>query len=616
MNKNTARDDAAAEVVRLATELYLPKGTEHFLSDLHGEYEAFSHIMRSASGVIRRKLEKLVGNTMTREMISELMTVIYYPEEKLKMIAPSYEWYDTNIRTLIDLLSMVSAKYTREKVRLTIEESGAYGKIIFELLYLGKGVAGEEHLSNSIKTLLRLGEGEKFVTAIAVSIKKLAVDRLHIVGDIFDRGAAPDKILDELSDLSEIDIEWGNHDILWLGAAAGSPVCIMGALLNSLTYKNTDFLEKGYSISLLPLADFAKEIYNSADISGFLPKGESYSQHSDETIAKMRIALAVLMWKLEGQLIKRNPDFHMNNRLIINTIDGQYATIDGKKRKLKYSYFPTVNFESPYELTSSEVQITEKLIEAFKSSEKLQIHCTFLIEHGSMYKVYNRNLLFHGAIPMDKNGEFMSLDAAGGRSGKELMDYFTSAVHSAFSKESFAKEKALDIMWFLWCGKNSPLSGREKIATFERMLIDDNSTHTEPRNYYYHVWNDPALVDKILGEFGLGGARSHIINGHIPVKRGESPVKANGKLIVIDGGFCHAYWGTTGIAGYTLIYNSEGMKISAHEPFSGKESAIKNNLDIHSDTAVFETTQRRIKISETDDGKKIMDRIAELMEVL
>ncbi len=613
MNRSTLHESLAAEVVSLATELYLPKGTEHFLSDLHGEYEAFSHIMRSASGVIRRKLERIASDKMTPEEISELMTVVYYPEEKLALISPADEWYDSRIRLLIELLAAVSAKYTREKVRLAAEAVGAYGKIIFELLYIGRGRAGDEHISNSIKTLLRLGEGATFVNAIASLIKRLAVDRLHIVGDIFDRGARPDIIIEELTGAPAVDIEWGNHDILWLGAAAGSGVCIMGALLNSLTYSNTEFLEEGYSISLAPLLDFANKTYDGCDLSPFIPKGECRGYKS-ASLAKMRIAAAVIMWKLEGELILRNPDFLMNDRLLLDKISGDKIEINGKKCKLKYSYFPTLDKNNPYRLTKEEEGITEYFKNAFLSSKRLLAHAKFLLERGSMYKVCNRNLLFHGAIPMSEGGEFLSLPAAGGLSGRALMDHFDEKVRDIYSVDIPRRERSLDLMWFLWCGKNSPLSGRERIATLERLLTDDKSSHTEPRNFYYNAWQSPALADKILAEFSLGGARSHIINGHIPVKRGETPIKAGGKLIVIDGGFCGAYHGKTGIAGYTLIYNSEGMRISAHEPFAGKEAAIEKNSDIHSDTAIFETTKRRIKISEVDEGRDIMDKIAEIME--
>ncbi len=616
MDDKIYRETVAAEVVKLATELYLPKGTEHFLSDLHGEYEAFSHIMRSASGVIRRKLLRIADGRLRPEEISELLTVVYYPDEKLDIIKPDAAWYEARIGILVELLASVSAKYTREKVRLALDASGAFGRIIFELLYIGRGKSGEEHLKNSVKTLLRLGEGESFVKALSSSIKRLAVDRLHIVGDIYDRGAHPDKILDELIPVPEIDIEWGNHDILWMGAAAGSGVCIMGAILNSLTYKNTDFLETGYGISLSALRELADRIYGETDTSAFIPKGDGISAYSDTSISKMRIAAAVIMWKSEGALIERNPDFLMKDRMLLGKINGEFAEINGTKCKLLYSNFPTLDKKTPYELTECEREILEYYISAFTSSERLRSHAVFLSSCGAMYKIYNRNLLFHGSIPMDKNGDFLPLPAAGGRRGRELMDYFTSAVKAALSPESFGREKALDLMWFLWCGKDSPLTGREKIASFERMLICDKSTHKEARNYYYNAWDDTSLADMILSEFGLSGVRSHIINGHIPVKRGESPIKSGGKLIVIDGGFCHAYHDTTGIAGYTLIYSSEGMRISAHEPFAGKSHAIEHNLDIHSETEVFDASKKRIRASETDEGKLLMDKIASLMEKL
>ncbi len=614
MKKTTSREELSVEIVSLATKLYLPKGTEHFISDLHGEYEAFSHIMRSSSGVIRGKLKRIVKDEMSDDEISELLTVIYYPEEKLGMIHPNNEWYESRIRTLIKLLSAISAKYTREKVHDAILSAGAFGKIIFELLYFLGGEAGEENLTNSVKTVLRLGEGEAFVTTLAAAIKRLSVDRLHIVGDVFDRGTRPDKILDELIELPEIDIQWGNHDILWLGAAGGSPVCIMGAVLNSLTYSNTEFLEKGYGISLLALRNFANEVYGNFDTAVFEPKDYKESNYDEKSLSKMRIAAAVIMWKLEGELVLRNPDFEMEERLLLDKINGKSVEISGKGYELLYSGFPTLNSEKPFVLTDRENDIVNKLIRAFTSSEKMRTHAEFLVKNGSMYKVYNRNLLFHGSIPMNDKGEFLPLSATGGKYGKELMDYFDLAVMAALSKISFGREKALDLMWFLWCGKNSPLSGREKITTFERMLIAEKETHTEPRNAYYKVWESPALAEKILNEFCLGGARSHIINGHIPVKRGENPIKSGGKLIVIDGGFCSAYHDKTGIAGYTLIYNSEGMKISAHKPFIGKAAAIRDNLDIHSETDVFETSKKRIKISETDDGRIIMDKIAEIME--
>ena len=613
------KERASAEVVSLASELYLPKGTEHFLSDLHGEYEAFSHIRKNASGVIRRKLDRLFADRMTPEEISELAAIVYYPKEKLCDISAEDDWFERTILALIELLNAVSAKYTRKKFRATLDVSGAYSKIIYELLYLGTGYGHEEHLSNCVKTVLRIREADKFIVALASAIKKLAVDRIHIVGDIFDRGPRPDLILDELIHSGSVDIQWGNHDILWMGAAAGSPVCIMGALFNSLTYSNLDFIEIGYGISLRPLAEFAKEVYESTSLDAYMPKGDESGslilRDDPRPVAAMRKAVAVMMWKSEGEVILRNPDFNMETRLLLDKISDGCVKIGEESYRLLDSELPTLNKNAPYALSAREGEIVKYLIQAFQSSEKLGRHIAFLYRCGGMYKIYNRNLLFHGCIPMDSNGEFLPLDAAGGKRGRELMDFCDSIARDAYFAAEGSESRcfARDFMWFLWCGKNSPLSGRERIATFERLLINEKATHAEPRNPYYKVWDCPALADKILSEFGVGGARSHIINGHIPVEKGENPIKAGGKLILIDGGFCHAFLGRTGIAGYTLIYNSEGMRISAHEPFAGKEAAIKSNADIISDTAIFETERERIKRIQTDEGKEIIDKIADLM---
>ncbi|MBQ8321830.1 MAG: fructose-1,6-bisphosphatase [Clostridia bacterium] len=613
------KESASAELISLATELYLPKGTEHFLSDLHGEYEAFSHIRKSASGVIRRKLDMLFADKMSQKEIAELAAIVYYPEQKLAEKSYDDPVYEKIIPSLIELLSTVSAKYTRAKVTLALKVAGEYRRTIYELLYSGTGNVRGEHLYNCVKTVIRIKEAKSFTVAISSAIKRLAVDRVHIVGDIFDRGARPDKILDELMSERAVDIQWGNHDILWMGAASGSPVCIMGVLFNSLSYSNLDFIEIGYGISLRPLAEFATEIYLGTRIEPYYPKGDdggvAIMRDNARLIAAMRKACAIMMWKLEGEVILRRPEFLMNDRLLLEKISGDSILIKNKEFKLLDFDFPTINKASPYELSARERAITEYLVKAFQSSEKLGRHVNFLYRFGSMYKIYNRNLLFHGCIPLDKHGEFLALDAAGGRRGRELMDFCDSVARDChFADEGSAKKDfGRDFMWFLWCGKNSPLSGRERITTFERLLIDDEDMHKEPRNPYYKVWDSPTLAEKVLSEFGVGGVRSHIINGHIPVKKGDTPIKAGGKLILIDGGFCHAFLGRTGIAGYTLIYNSEGMRISAHEPFAGKDEAIKNNADIVYDTAVFESERERIKIIQTDEGKKIIDKISDLM---
>lgn len=609
-------ESASAEIISLAAELYLPKGTEHFLSDLHGEYEAFEHIRKSASGVIRRKLDILFADTMTKDEIAELASIVYYPEEKLSEGEIGDEKYKKIIGSLVELLSLISAKYTKKKVLDALTVSGEYKKILYELLYFGAWYKRDEHLENCIKTVIRIKKEKSFIISLASAIKRLAVDRIHIVGDIFDRGPRPDKILDQLMCEAAVDIQWGNHDILWMGAAAGSPVCVMGALFNSLAYRNIDFIESGYGISLRPLAEFAKEVYYNTSHEPYMPKGDDGGavilKDDASLIASMRKAVGVMMWKLEGELINRNPSFDMNERLLLDKINGNIISINNKSYTLLDSDLPTVNKDAPFALSEREREITNYLTLAFENSERLERHISFMYKSGSMYKVYNRNLLFHGSIPMDENGDFLSLGAAEGKSGKALLDYCDRVARDAFFNKTNASR---DFMWFLWCGKNSPLSGREKITTFERILIADKATHEENRNPYYKAWDSPELAEKVLIEFGLGGMRSHIINGHIPVEKGETPIKAGGKLILIDGGFCHAFLGRTGIAGYTLIYNSEGMRISAHEPFKGKQAAIKSNADIAYDTAVFENAKERIKILETDEGKIIIDKIADLMEL-
>lgn len=610
------RESATAEVVRLASELYLPKGTEHFLSDLHGEYEAFSHIKRSASGVIRRKIDALFPE-LSDDARGELAAIIYYPKEKLKALSVDGVAYERIIPALVRLLSVISGKYPRKRVRAALDASGKYSKVIYELLYSGGGEK-DKQLKSSVKTIIRLGECENFITSLSSAIRELAVDRVHIVGDIFDRGPRPDRIIDELTKAPDVDIQWGNHDILWMGAASGSEACIAAALLNSLTYRNLDFIETGYGISLRPLAEFAKKTYGESSLDAYMPKGDNGGLvilgDPDRVIAAMRKAVAVILWKLEGEIISRNPSFDMEDRLLLDKIDGDRISIGNESYVLSDPYFPTVDKDHPYTLTPEEKRICDYLVLAFKGSEKLKRHISFLYKVGGMYKIYNRNLLFHGSVPMTDDGDLLPLRAAGGRRGRELMDYCDYMAREAFfSEDKDLRRQALDFTWFLWCGKNSPLTGREKIATLERLLIKDEEAHKEARNPYYKIWDRPDLAEKLLSEFGLSGRHSHIINGHIPVKKGESPIKADGRLILIDGGFCHAFLGRTGIAGYTLIYNSEGMRISAHEPFPGKEAVITSNADIAYDTSVFEVENERIKIIQTDKGKEMIDKIADLM---
>lgn len=619
------RNAVSSEIINLNAILNLPKGTEHFISDIHGEHEAFSHIRRNASGVIRRKVEALFGSSLSKEELAELSTLIYYPEEKLDEIRDRESeldgWYVATIGRLIDVCRLVGAKYTRSKVRKQLKRSSdGYDYIIEELLLGGKG----DYCASISKTIVRTGAAERFIVAVCSAIKGLVIDHLHIVGDIFDRGARADIVLDELMRERSIDIQWGNHDVLWMGAAAGSRTCIATVLNNSITYKNLDVIEIGYGISLRPLSLFAAEVYSSADVSCYMPKGNSGGdtlRHDDDLlIARMHKAISVIQFKLEGQTILRNPLFHMEERLLLDKIDRVrgMVNIGGVDYKLRECDFPTVSEDNPYKLTDREAEVMAYLKNAFMRSEKLQRHVAFLYEHGEAYTVFNRNLLFHGCIPLDEDGEFLALDAAEGKRGRELMDYADRAARQGyFAKEgSPERQRGKDFLWFLWCGKDSPLCARKRIATFERLLVTDESAWVEPRNAYYRSWDDKAIAEKILREFGLDGARCHIINGHIPVNKGEEPIKGGGKLIVIDGGFCRAFHTKTGIGGYTLIYNADGMRISAHEPFTGKENAVKNNADILSDTVIFEQRADKIRIRETDGGAVIRDKIADLMLLL
>lgn len=615
-----------SEIINLNAILELPKGTEHFLSDIHGEHEAFSHIRRNASGVIRKKVDLLFSKTITAKERAELATLIYYPEEKLDemrdRVSDLSDWYGIVLMRLVELCRLVSSKYTRSKVRKRLRKAaGGFDYIIDELLNNDSAESKTEYYENIINTIIKIGSAEQFIVAISSAIKALIIDHLHIVGDIFDRGPRADIILDELMKEDSIDIQWGNHDVLWMSAAAGSRTAIATVLNNSITYKNLDVIEIGYGISLRPLSLFATEFYRDTDVSRFMPKGlgDGASANDDDLlVARMHKAIAIIQFKLEGQTILRNPDFDMSDRLLLDKVNYERRSvlIEGKEYPLSDCDFPTVNPDSPYELTAEETEVMRYLKNAFMRSEKLQRHAAFLYEKGEMYTIFNRNLLFHGSIPLTDEGGLMSFAAAGGRSGRALMDYCDRMARQAYFSKDGTRERlaAKDFLWFLWCGKYSPLCARRKIATFERLLVEDEEAWVEEKNAYYRTWGSEEVADMILSEFGLGGEGSHIINGHIPIKynKGETPIKAGGKLIVIDGGFCRAYQSTTGIAGYTLIYNAEGIRISAHEPFSGVLDAIRNNRDILSDTVVFEHAASKIRVCDTDDGVRIRRKIEDL----
>lgn len=594
-----------AEIIHLQAILDLPKGTEHFMSDLHGEYEAFYHILNNCSGVIREKVDFLFARTLTAEQCAEFCTLIYYPKEKLETLQEkeflTTEWYEITIYRLIKLAKFVASKYTRSKVRKAMPK--VYRYILDELLH----AQPKEHVNQLsyhkkiVDTLISIKSANDFIIAFSKMIKRLAVDHLHIVGDIFDRGMRPDAIIDMLIEHHSLDIEWGNHDILWMGAAAGSEACIATVIRNSLSYRNMDVLEKGYAISLRPLSLFAAKIYPD-----------------ENSISASKKAISMILFKLEGQLIYRNPEFKMEDRLLLHKIDRNTSsiTIDGKILPLKSAYFPTLSQLSPYILTEEEAQIMRDLRITFQESEKLHKHIRFLYKKGSMYRCYNQNLLFHGCIPLDENGDFANITFDGKTYfGKSYMDYADKKAREAYF--GIKQQKNLDFMWYLWCGSKSPLSGR-KIKTFERDIVDDPFSWAEPKNPYYHYSNSEKTCDMILKEFNLSTKRGHIINGHVPVKviNGENPVRGNGKAIVIDGGFCRAYQKTTGIAGYTLIYNSYGLRLMSHQPFSNSQKSLEKNEDIESKSKIIEQMQTRIMVNDTDLGEEIKIQLSDLEELL
>ena len=622
---------AATEIINLNAIMNLPKGCEHFISDVHGEHEAFLHILNSCSGVIRERLDELFANVVSRDELNQLATLIYYPKEKLEQIKPQIkdldEWYRITIHRLIQVARATSERYTRSKVRKALPSDFAY--ILDELLYThGEDLDKKDYFENIISTVIAIGQAPDLIAAICDLIKWAAVDRLHLVGDIFDRGPRADIICDSLLKHHSVDIQWGNHDILWMGAASGSRTLVATVLANSIHYNNLEVVETGYGISLRPLSVFANEVYQNCDVSRFAVKltGDDAGRYTEKDkllSARMHKAITVILFKLEGQKILRHPEYGMDDRLLLDKIDyaGKCITIDGKTYALEDTDFPTVDPEHPYELTAEEEAVIDQLTASFQRSEKLQRHVHFLYAKGSLYKIYNGNLLFHGCIPLDGKGEFLTFCLDGKeRRGKDFLDYADKAARKAYYYRAGSPERKLgmDFLWFLWAGRNSPIFGRDRMTTFERRLIQDESAWTEPKNPYYTLYNDPEVCERLLKEFGLEGPHCHIINGHVPVrtKKGESPIKGGGKLIVIDGGFCKAYQSTSGIAGYTLIYNSRSFRIVAHQPFSGKERAIRENLGIAHSTEIFERLESREKVEETDMGRELERQIADLRALL
>ncbi len=607
--------DAVSEIINLEAILRLPKGTEHFLSDLHGEYGAFCHLINSCSGVIRAKINGLFAKVLSAEERSDLATTVYYPAEKIAAAKRSGTdmdgWYKTMLYRLTLLARECGKKYTRSKVRKSMPPQ--FGYIIDEMLHSSiDGGDRDAYYDEIFSEIIELGCADNFMEAIAALIKRLAIDRLHIVGDVFDRGENPDKIMDILCNYHSIDFQWGNHDILWMGAYCGSRACIATVIELCLKYGNLELLEQGYGISLRELAFFADKQKYDAKFA-INASGKKISA-SDATIAaKMRKAIFLMMLKLEGQTIARHPEYGMESRSLLKKIDLRSGTveIDGVRVEIDTADFSSLDLRDPLRLSAEEESVLDFLVKSFTGSEKLRRHVKFLLERGSVYSVYNGNLIFHGCIPLDEKGEFLAVAACGGKRGKACMDEFARLVHKAAATR---EERDTDVFWYLWCGSGSPLFGRKKLAAFESIYAPDAALTKEEKNPYYTLSRTRKMSEKILAEFGLTGEHCHIINGHIPVhfKEGENPVKAEGKLIVIDGGFCRAYHAKTGIAGYTLIYNSYGMRLAAHSPFCGVQEAIAGNRDIVSDITVFDTVGSRLKVADTDTGATIRSQIAAL----
>ena len=617
---------ASTEVINLEAILNLPKGTEHFLTDIHGEYEAFSHVLKNGSGAVRRKVNEVFHNTLSNEDKQSLATLIYYPKEKMNQVLKEKndpeDWYKITLYRLIQVCKCAASKYTRSKVRKALPPEFAY--VIEELIVeKEEGIDKESYYNAIIKTIIRVGRAEEFIVALCQLIQRLVVDHLHIVGDIYDRGPGPHIIMTKPMKYHSIDIQWGNHDVLWMGAAAGQISCIANVIRICARYGNLDILEDGYGINLLPLATFALNVYGDDPCACFqLKGGGNCSIDEREMNVKLHKAISIIQFKAEGQLIMRHPEFKLEKRNLLHRIDFAKGTIvlDGKEYELLDKNFPTVNPAAPYAFTEQEEEIIRRLERAFLNGEKLQQHMKFLLAKGSLYKVYNGNLLYHGCVPLNADGTLKEVEIYGKKyKGKALYEVLDSYVRKSFvAVNAEEKRRGKDLMWYIWLHENSPLFGKAKMATFERYFLADKETHQEGKNPYYRLLEKEEVTDRILEEFGLPAEGSHIINGHVPVKtkNGESPVKCGGKVLIIDGGFSKAYQRETGIAGYTLIYNSYGLILAAHEPFESTEAAIQKGSDIHSESIVVKRVSQRKLVGDTDIGKDIKEKIGDLEQLL
>ena len=618
----------ATEIINLRAIQNLPKGTEHFISDIHGEYEGFRHILRNASGSVRSKIDQTLGDYVSSAERRELASLIYYPELKLKELrkenALTREWYTLTLKQLVAVCRITTSKYNASKVRKMLPQD--FESIITELMTTGsKDFNKEEYYGQILDAIIDTGSADKFIKAICHLIQDSVIDKLHIVGDIYDRGDSPHLVMDELEKHRYVDIQWGNHDILWMGAAVGNLCCIANAVRICLRYNNYDFLENGYGINMIPLTLLALQVYADDPCSCFQPKSDANTEHEVQNrsvIAKMHKAISIIQFKLEGQAALDHPEYGMNDRLLLDkmNIERGVVTIKGKEYPLLDRSFPTVDPKSPYTLTPQEQEVMDALRSSFIGSEKLQRHIDFLYEKGSMYRYYNKTLMFHGCIPLNEDGTCADVEIYGQHvKARSLFDLCEDMVRQArFSKNQAQKKLGADFMWYLWCGSKSPLFGKDKMATFERYFVEDKLTQKENSDPYFHLACTDELVDVVLKEFGIDDPDAVIVNGHIPVKikKGESPIKVPGRLVLIDGGMSKAYQSVTGIAGYTLVYNSHQMYLSEHEPFGTAENTVRTNSDMESRVIPFKTFQERIKIADTDDGKEIAARINDLEMLL
>lgn len=623
--------EASTEIINLQAILNLPKGTEHFLADIHGEYEAFIHVLKNASGNIKRKVNELFGNTLRESEKRELCTLIYYPEQKLELVKHNEtdidDWYHITLHQLVAVCRDVSSKYTRSKVRKSLPADFSY--IIQELLHEHT----EDHDKTAyvnviVDTIISTGRADDFIIAIANVIQRLAIDSLHILGDIYDRGPGAHIIMDTMRKYHSWDMQWGNHDILWMGAAAGNDACICNVIRLSLRYGNLPTLEEGYGINLVPLATFAMETYKNDPCTEFIPKTTGGASLLDEKTlrltAQMHKAIAVIQFKVESQIIAKHPEWKMNDRCLFEHVDYQNGTIDlqGKTYKMSSCSFPTINPAAPSELSPEEEILISKLHHSFSVCEKLHKHIRVMLQHGCMYGIYNNNLLFHASCPLNEDGSLKEVEIYPGKkySGRALMHHTGMQIRTAFQQDSAPEERdyAIDYFLYLWCGPDSPLFDKSKMATFERYFIADKETHVEEKGYYFKLRDNEEVIDHILDAFGVVGSNRHIINGHVPVRtlKGENPIKANGKLMVIDGGFSKAYHNETGIAGYTLVYHSRGFQLVQHEPFTSAEDAIQRGTDIKSTTQIVEMSNRRMLVADTDIGVELRKQIDDLEELL